>query len=1443
MKFKKGKKRPIKHGGGGGKGFMTNIQKRKLQRKQERQAKKIKRVAFAQRGKQQSNDEKEGNNCENNRLEKLKAFAVAEKLKLQMSKNRKLSEKTGNEKNNNNKNKKNRAAKVNDIEESGGFKITSSNSDRLAKLQEFVDKEVNKIGKNEDFKVKSKSDKESEDETTKSGTLIKDKRKVKNLREEQEHDDREIKKLAKLLKRKGNKSKLDPIFADDYGGLLDDIEGRTMNHKDKYEVKDLGIKIDSESEDDFEKDMAIALGKETIKKEKQSKKKVKQNHSDDIEDDEDFLNKEFHDFEEGASGSGSDDYEVMEDEENECGMNEDEYEPDDATEYNTKKNGITTTDLGKQQSAKEEEEDGWESCDGYYGSDDESEEEDKDFLDDEAEEDKERYSDEDESCEDPDRSHDELDEHELAFQAGRSTGGSSKPEILKNGMVNEIDDYSSDSQDDTDLSDFVVDDIEGVEYDSSQSGDELPEEDEYWDESGHCLLDTSDIGKKKNRKRLVIKDSSDEDNEEEKKSRKQKAPRKRVLSDSSDDDDDDDDDDVELNLKYKSKKSKVVVSSDDDSESKKSDYTSDNDKTKLKKKSKKKEDSLHDSNDNENCNESSSEKEDIKGKKESKKDIKSKKKKRKSEKDSKNSLVCEADNNLTSDSDVIDNLDGKTKKFSIPKLKKKEIEKPEVIREQFKKGKENRLESSTDDEEEIIDRSLIARRRPTKKKDKTSKGKEITRNTKQIIDSSSEEDSVINDERIRKQDIVDTDENEGKNRHKNKKNVSFDVPDGEGLELSSSKKESVFSKKKKSINLTDTDLDPYCDAEFSDDEDEGLEEVEYEEEEEMKENSEDIEEGNFSDSDLVDDLERTANSKEENSEYKEDIYGRLRDNEGNIVQTKDNTLTAGGKYVPPALRKLNALNAISEKKKEQLLALKRQLKGLLNRLAETNMAGIANTIEGMYLKNSRNDMNDTLTSLLLDSIVAPTLTTERLVQEHAMLIAVLSANVGIEVGAHILNDFVLKWNEDMENFEPSGSVDTKELDNLLLFIANLYNFRLMDARLLYNILQKMTEKFREKEVELILLVLRNVGFTLRKDDPLALKSLITSIQSQAAAAQAQNGKSEVGEGGEYSRIRFMLEIVQAIKNNNMTKVPNYDPTHVEHLKKGLKGMFRKGNRISELKISLEDLLNAHKCGRWWIVGSAWAGGLVDNQPLQTGENFSSNETKTKSSQSMEDEFSEKFKKRAAKLQLSRAPRINILYIVTEGSEDYLDAFEKLLQLSLPPQQEQEIFSVILLCCQKGKVYNPFFAHLTDQMCTFDSKYKSLLRKALYDKFEEIPNIKMQDCANMAKFVAHAIGRDSINLSILNKISFLEVDGQMVSFLRQVMIGLLLHPGGTDTMEKCFTQLHASPKLKMLRTSLRIFIIKFLGSKKNKDDNPDHQLLMNRIEQATEILSSGGSVLL
>ena len=79
-----------------------------------------------------------------------------------------------------------------------------------------------------------------------------------------------------------------------------------------------------------------------------------------------------------------------------------------------------------------------------------------------------------------------------------------------------------------------------------------------------------------------------------------------------------------------------------------------------------------------------------------------------------------------------------------------------------------------------------------------------------------------------------------------------------------------------------------------------------------------------------------------------------------------------------------------------------------------------------------------LSKLMIESIIAPVLTAERLVTEHMMCIAILHANIDTQIGAHFIMVLIKKFNEMIQQ---SQDVENKELDNLVLMICHLYNFK------------------------------------------------------------------------------------------------------------------------------------------------------------------------------------------------------------------------------------------------------------------------------------------------------------------------------------------------------------------------------------------------------------------
>ncbi|XP_049775257.1 nucleolar MIF4G domain-containing protein 1 isoform X2 [Schistocerca cancellata] len=542
-------------------------------------------------------------------------------------------------------------------------------------------------------------------------------------------------------------------------------------------------------------------------------------------------------------------------------------------------------------------------------------------------------------------------------------------------------------------------------------------------------------------------------------------------------------------------------------------------------------------------------------------------------------------------------------------------------------------------------------------------------------------------------------------------------------------------------------------------------------------------------------------------DFWEDIYGRTRDKAGNIV--KGTT----GKYVPPHMRLKN--EAEDDKKQLLLLRLKKQMKGLLNRLSEGNMKNIATQVEQLYMSNSRHDMNKILSELLMESLVVPVRTPERLIMEHALLVAVLHSNVDTEVGIHFLQASVKRFHELCSEIKDT---EDKQLDNIVLIISHLYNFKVFDSVLMYDILEVLSETFTEKEIELILIILKSVGFTLRKDNPIALKELILRLQQKAGSSEHLR---------ENTRVKFMLDVLLAIKNNNMAKIPNFDPTHSEHLKKLLKGILHKGAYVTEVKLTLQDLLKADQQGRWWVVGSAWTGAL----PLQEGG-------KTSTINKKDTAYSSQLLELARKQRMNTDVRRDIFCIVMTA-EDYLDSFEKLLHLGLKNQQEREIIHVTLDCCLQEKRYNPYYSHLIQKFCDFDRKYQMITQCAVWDKLKELSRLSQFQVPNLAQLLIHLFINKGLPLSTLKVINFGEVNKATVHLLRQILLGILLHES-QDNMQEVFCRVSLSPKLQMFRESMRIFIKHFVL--RNSMSLPTSQLtlLNQRAEVVDRILSTNMS---
>ncbi|XP_034257633.1 nucleolar MIF4G domain-containing protein 1 [Pantherophis guttatus] len=524
------------------------------------------------------------------------------------------------------------------------------------------------------------------------------------------------------------------------------------------------------------------------------------------------------------------------------------------------------------------------------------------------------------------------------------------------------------------------------------------------------------------------------------------------------------------------------------------------------------------------------------------------------------------------------------------------------------------------------------------------------------------------------------------------------------------------------------------------------------------------------------------------------------------------------KYVPPQMR--ISEETIDSKKKQELERLKKTVKGLINRLSESNLASISGQLEELYMTNSRKDMNETLTDILICACVMESTVPSRLLLDHVLLVSVLHQTVGIEVGAHFLEIVVRKF-DDVYKSEAEG----KECENLLILIANLYNFYVVHSALIFDILKKLLSTFSGKDIELILLLLKNVGFSLRKDDALGLRELINEVQIKADAMGKQFQ--------DQSRVCFMLEIMLALKNNDLRKIPGYDPEPIEKLRKLLRTLTHNSSsgKESQLRVSLESLLTADRVGRWWIVGSSWSGAPMIDSTSNKTEQILTNNTVGKVSTRI--------------LKLSRKQRMNTdirrnIFCILMTSEDFLDAFEKLLKLRLKDQQEREIVHILIDCCLQEKTYNPFYAYLSAKFCEYEKRFQVTLQFSIWDKIRDLGSLSAAAFSNLVNLVTYLLKTKWLSLTVFKVIEFSDLDKPKVQFLRQVLSALFLKMEQED-LNHIFEKLSDNPKLGMLNEGLKLFLMHFLMKNiQAHSDVKEGALLKEKIDLVTKRLKANES---
>jgi len=612
------------------------------------------------------------------------------------------------------------------------------------------------------------------------------------------------------------------------------------------------------------------------------------------------------------------------------------------------------------------------------------------------------------------------------------------------------------------------------------------------------------------------------------------------------------------------------------------------------------------------------------------------------------------------------------------------------------------------------------------------------------------------------------------------------------------------------------DMD-FLDKEYGDEseEDQSDEEEESDEEGESQSESEDEEDDEEDDDDDDDDEEDEEGEDGENPEP---------------TSAEPEPTVSTGKYIPPAQRAAMAAAAGKTPGFEQCV---RQIRGLMNRMGESNVPGIVNDVADLAQKFPRLEVCDAATKEIMTALTEGPRASDQYTSAIAAFIAGISASIGPEAGARFGSKLCVKLEEEQVNSR------ARSASNIVNVLARLYTCGLMPSACCYGFLVTLSKSLTELDSTLMLTLLRVAGTRLRSEDPVGMKEFIIALQARVAELQKVAGEGE--DGGQLSkRARLMLEMVIDLKNNRKRTDSSADIGKDQWgfpmpLNKWLKGTSVGEATVALRALTYEKLIATDKQkGQWWLPDAAG-----------TAEWFAA-----RAAQGAIAEQAGKTREGGELLQLAKSMRMNTetrraIFCVVMGADDYADALERLLRLPLADKQDREIPRVLLECCLQEKAYNPYYEVLATKLTERQRSHRLTFQLCIWDQLKEIddPSTSVRRISNMARFLAGLLLAGALPPTALKALEFgMDVPARVALHHKLLLQAILDDRSRTSTADALFQKIATSGELAGAKAGFLRFLKnpQSLAAAGASSDKMSIKRLVSRAAAARNFLLAGGA---
>ena len=392
----------------------------------------------------------------------------------------------------------------------------------------------------------------------------------------------------------------------------------------------------------------------------------------------------------------------------------------------------------------------------------------------------------------------------------------------------------------------------------------------------------------------------------------------------------------------------------------------------------------------------------------------------------------------------------------------------------------------------------------------------------------------------------------------------------------------------------------------------------------------------------------------------------------------------------------------------------------------------------------------------------------------------------------------------------------------------------------------LATRFAPSDVEMLLLALTHAGFTLRSDDPAALRDVLklvhshvkggapsaaVSVDSAAGSGVAAPGSiaalvsklvpraaptasttapsrtsSSAAVGGGVTRNSVMLDLLLDLKNNRRR------PEHEAILERGVQlrrwlgrlagkaagvgGGASAASSDRALRISWEDLMSIPTNGRWWLVGSSWAGRLAG--PSSSSSSSADAGGKRGGGAGTDTPAAGYTAAETSLLEVARAMRMNTparrsVFVALMGAEDADSALERLLKLGLKGANEREIVRVVLDCAAQEGAVNPFYGDVAGRLCGYNPRFKFTFQLCFWDAFKTLDDVgtgSPRRTFNLARLLATLVTRFTLSLAVLKVVDLTpgSTPASTTLFVKALLTAVLIDAKGQNDVAAIFSRL-------------------------------------------------------